>query len=220
VVRNANGSGGTTGVFLQSISDGNTVAGHDATVMITVAAGAMTAVSLVYPGWFTVSPSTSFAVTVGSLVGATLTLTVTRDSTTSSIEAATMLVGVNKLTTFVADAANAEWRMYPFLNDAAYNGGNTGAASNPNCAHGLIQSWTQNANTVWAAPTNPPTDGMEMFLMVTKDATANVYTVGWNAVYINAPTFSTIAGASCKALYRFVRMSPNWIFTNGSTAFA
>lgn len=115
VAINAAGSGGTNGVYYQSVSDGNTVAGHDATVKITVAGGIMTAVSLAYPGWWTVSPSTSFAVTVGNLIGATLTLTITRDSPTTGSEGATMPVGTNKLTTFMGDSINAEWRMFPFV---------------------------------------------------------------------------------------------------------
>lgn len=116
VAINAAGSGGTDGIYYQSVSDGNTVAGHDATVKITVTGGAMTAVALRYPGWWTVSPSTAFAVTVvPGLIGGTLTLGVVRDSPTTSVEAASMPVGTNKLTTFMGDAINAEWRMFPFV---------------------------------------------------------------------------------------------------------
>ena len=221
VTINNAGSGGVTGTYTQSISDGNTVALHDATVMITVSGGIMTAATLVYPGWWTTAgPATSFAVTVGSLVGATLTLTVTTDDPTSGRTAATMVAALNKQTTFIADAVNNQWRMYPFLNETVVAYGNTGAASAPNCQNNLVTSWTQNANTVWGVPTNPPIAGTELIFLVTKDATANVYTVGWNAVYRNAPTFSTIAGASCKATYVFKYDGTNWQFIGGSTAFA
>lgn len=73
---NAAGFGGTNGTYYQSYSDGNVVTSHTATVKITVLDGAIAAVELLYPGWFTADGAATMAVTaVPGLSGGVVALT-------------------------------------------------------------------------------------------------------------------------------------------------
>jgi hypothetical protein len=111
---NAAGSGGTNGTYYQEISDANTVSGHPALVQITVAGGVMTAATLKYRGWFKAAPSTSFAVTaVTGLTGGTLTLTVGTNPIDNGTENSSVTTTDGVVNTFIADDANASWRVFP-----------------------------------------------------------------------------------------------------------
>ena len=101
--------------------------------------------------------------------------------------------------------------------------GNTGATPVPTLGTGSIQKWTQNSNVTWGIPTFPITvpEGQQLTLIVTKDATANSYTVAWTAPqYRNAPTFSTGTTASVRATYMFIFDGNDWQYIGGSSAFA
>jgi hypothetical protein len=96
--------------------------------------------------------------------------------------------------------------------------GNGGATPTPNCANGLTQVFTMNANATVGAPTNPPQIGTTLNLVFVQDATGS-RTIGWNATYRNAPAWSAGA-ANTRASARFQYDGAGWQFMGGSTAFA
>lgn len=73
-----------------------------------------------------------------------------------------------------------------------------GATITPNCANGPKQVVTLGGNRTIAAPTNIPSDGYELWLLIKQDATGN-RTATWNAAYLffssGLKTLSTGANA-------------------------
>lgn len=90
-----------------------------------------------------------------------------------------------------------------------FSAGNTSTAPVPNFANGATQTWTQNGNVTWGVPTNPPTAGQHLTLVVTQDGTGG-YTTAWNAIYKNVPLPPAASVANSKAIYTFIWNGSTW----------
>lgn len=99
---------------------------------------------------------------------------------------------------------------------ALFSAGNTSTAPVPNCQNGLRQQWTHSANCTFGVPTNPPTVGSMLSILLTSSGS---FTLAWNATYRNAPGGLSSTNGQ-KATFVFMYDGTNWQYVGGSTAFA
>lgn len=94
-----------------------------------------------------------------------------------------------------------------------YAAGNTDTTPTPNCANGLLQTWTQTANATWGAATNG-TVGQTLILVVTMGGSGS-YTNSF-AAYKYGPTVTT--GAAGTTLFvSFTWDGAHWCYFGPST---
>lgn len=104
--------------------------------------------------------------------------------------------------------------------NALFVAGNTGATPTPNCQSGLTQTWTMNQSATFAAPTNAPSVGSILTLIITS---SGVFTATFNATYVNAvgTNFTLAVAANAQvATVSFMYTGAKWQFIGGSTQFA
>lgn len=120
---NAAGSGGVDGTYIQEYTDGNVVTGQEVVMRITISGGVMTAVDLLYSGWFTAALAATVNVTVGSLTGGVVNLLDTPYQVWDDAGKNSMVIRGNQETTFQADPISSRWfaNNYPTIEASAAN---------------------------------------------------------------------------------------------------
>lgn len=106
---NAAGSGGTDGTYYQQVTDGNVVTDMFAQLKITVAGGVMTAVELLYGGWFTAAGAATVNVAAATgLTGGIVNLTWAAHTVDGR---AALVVNAKDPATLLAKAQSTRWRI-------------------------------------------------------------------------------------------------------------
>src|SRR5215831_14038545 len=116
-------------------------------------------------------------------------------------------------------ALNEIWEREMLGDVRAHSLGNSGSVPQPDCAIGEVQQWIVNANAVVAAPLNTSgvAIGSHLYMLFQQNATGG-FTLGWNAIWRNAPTLAAGA-ANTRASFEFRWDGTSMQFVGGSTAF-
>lgn len=143
---NAAGSGGTDGTYIQKFTDANTVTNMYASYLITVSGGVITAVSLLFPGWFRLQPATTLAVTaVTGLTGGIINTPSITDDLKVPGSAASWVLPEFTPVAFAPVVSGNDWNPFPRSST------NQGTASlSPNGSGLATIAHTRGRNLAWA----------------------------------------------------------------------